>query len=180
MKKPEIMNKPKFNPNEAFSSSPAAQGEKPKFDASKPFEESSSGINFGGPRAESLFDAVINEFTKDPGVDAKAMFKTFGYPAGLVRTGIKELLTRTATSGNKGSGDIGAALKGDAPSTGQSLIAAGVPSMLATPAGFIADVATDPMASFIGPARGGLPKAAIAKEAVQPPMQSPLGTTRFG
>lgn len=120
---------------------------------------SSPLVSMTGPK-QSLWQSVVDRFTGAPDSEAKAMFETFGYPGGLVRTGVKEIAKRIATGGKEGSGDIAAALKGNAPSSAESLKQAGVPSGIATPAGFVADIVTDPLAGMLS--MKGVPSAAGA------------------
>jgi len=120
---------------------------------------SSPLVSMTGPK-QSLWQSVVDRFTGAPDSEAKAMFETFGYPGGLVRTGVKEIAKRIATGGKEGSGDITAALKGNAPSSAESLKQAGVPSGIATPAGFVADIVTDPLAGMLS--MKGVPSAAGA------------------
>jgi len=123
---------------------------------------SSPLVSMTGPK-QSLWQSVVDRFTGAPDSEAKAMFETFGYPGGLVRTGVKEIAKRIATGGKEGSGDIAAALKGNAPSSAESLKQAGVPGIVATPAGFVADIVTDPLAGMLS--MKGAPTAGAAATA---------------
>lgn len=125
---------------------------------------SSPLVTMTGPK-QSLWQSVVDRFTGAPDSEAKAMFETFGYPGGLVRTGVKELAKRIATGGKEGSGDIAAALKGQAPSSSESLKQAGVPAGIATPVGFVADIVTDPLAGMLSMKGAAAPAAGAATAA---------------
>lgn len=120
-----------------------------------PQPDFSKGITWDGPdKASGPLDAIKRAFTKDPGSDAKAMFKTLGYAGGLTADALQEVAKRIGSLGKEGLGaeEWRNALKGDSTPVPDSLQKNfGLSKPMSYAVGLPAAVITDPFAGAIGP-----------------------------